>query len=133
MCQMQDCRRSLQEPKCQRNAAFPHAFSTLPLLGSEAVPTTTAFLHLPVTRDFFCITTIRNTHTDLSMSSAMTAASNFFTSYEILLKKTKPNKKKPPQNPKQLLNPCLIVQGHIFKDYLNLFWREILLHRLLSR
>lgn len=124
---MQDCRKS-EEPKRQGAAALPPACSTLPFPGLAAVPTITAFLHSPVTRDFFCITTIKNTHTEPSVASAMEAASNFFISHELLYFWPPP-----PQNPNPLPDTGLIVQCCIFKDYLNSFWREILLHSLLSR
>lgn len=62
------------------NCSSPQACSTLPLPGLVAVPTATAFFHLLVTHDFFCITTISNTHTEPSVSSAMAVEENSFIS-----------------------------------------------------
>lgn len=75
-----------------RTAALP---STLPVPGLVAVPTATAFFHLLVTHDFFCIITISNTHIEPSVSSAMAAEKNslFHKKYYIgRKKKPKPHK-----------------------------------------
>lgn len=52
------------------NCSSPQACSALPLPGLVAIPTATAFFHLLVTHDFFCITTISNTHTEPSAMAA---------------------------------------------------------------
>lgn len=78
------------------NCSSPHACSTLPLPGLVAVPTATAFFHLLLTHDFFCITTISNTHTEPSVSSAMAAEkiSSFLRKYYIFGRKRKPKQHK---------------------------------------